>query len=654
LTRFDQPGFLRQAGIPLEDRFADNREAASEEHREEDIMDSEGPFLSAESIHSILEVMPSMGYAYEDIPAFLDNVIRFLKNQFQCQRTSLILSRAYGGILAGDSLSAAEIHSRKARQRNTPPSHNVSNESRDANSVPLPFRDLLENHTPSSERTLALKEICLEINSRFAHRIDNSARESKTSLPRADLAEQDDEIQSYVRALDQMGFEFIYPILLQRDLVGLILLGHSSRPFESRDTLFVEMGSALLALTLRNAAIRRENSRLRLNQVRPVSPPERTEGPPDSSSKSVEETRTTQGNADTRREIQVGNRTIIVSDGLWHYSLETWSRLATVDVPILISGETGTGKELFARWIHQESGSSGPFVPINCASVPDTLWESELFGHVRGAFTDARERRKGLVEMATDGILFFDEIGDMPLDMQGKLLRLIQEKQFRPLGASEERPARCRFLFATHRDLSSMVAAGSFRQDLFYRISTLNERIPPLRERSGDIQALLEYYLDVNSKKYRIQPLILDSTLKDAAIQYSWPGNVRELESLALRLSLEYPGQSPGLKQFYQALDPSYLSQTDSRSPIAPDAARSEDDSLQSQNWKVQEKALSDLGLASGISLDFDHLVQNYSKQILQEALERSEGNRTRAAQHLGISRGRFNYQWKLLFGDNQ
>ena len=609
------------------------------------------PVLSGSDIRSMLEMMPSMGYAYEDIPAFLENVVTFLKSHFGCRRVSLILSRAYGGSLGGDALVSqtegeGPFAGHSIEQQNEeaaePRPENGGSDMGKGHEVPLPFRDLLENHSPSSEQTQELKEICLEINRSFSGRTAAPNGDSKRQNGPVLSSGLTNDTESYVRALDQIGFEFIYPILLQRDLVGLILLGGSSSGFREQDTLFVEMGSALLALTLRNAAIRRENSRLRLNQVRSIPPTSTAD------SQSQEKSGVDHGKDDprsgtnTRRQIQVGNRSIVVADNLWHYSLETWSRLATVDVPILISGETGTGKELFARWIHQESGSTGPFVPINCASVPDTLWESELFGHVKGAFTDARERRRGLVEVAADGILFFDEIGDMPLDMQGKLLRLIQERQFRPLGASNEVPARCRFLFATHRNLSGMIKSGDFRQDLFYRISTLTERIPPLRERSGDILALLDYYLELNARKYRIQPAILSQEIRNAALAHFWPGNVRELESLALRLSLEYPGQAPDLQQFHLVLNP---------------ARRESDSSMQSQDaltsaYLINEKALSDLGLASGITMDFDHLVQNYSKQILKEALERSEGNRTRAAQQLGISRGRFNYQWKLLFGD--
>lgn len=586
--------------------------------KSEDVLNSENSestvALSESSIRAMLEVMPSMGYAYEDIPAFLENVVQFLKVHFECGKAALILSRAYGGTMAG----------------NLGRSDQITGDGSSETGIPLPFRDLLANHSPASGSTPELREICLEINRQSS--IDNSV-----SAPTSDASGS--VLESYGRALNQMGFQFVYPVLLQRDLVGLILLGEAQKPFDNQDALFVEMGSALLALTLRNAAIRRENSRLRLNQMPPAMEMNSRSLASESSKPSQTESESKNNAQPGSRRIQVGNRSIVVSDALWNYSLDTWSRLATVDVPILISGETGTGKELFARWIHQESGSSGPFVPINCASVPDTLWESELFGHMRGAFTDARERRKGLVEVAADGILFFDEIGDMPLEMQGKLLRLIQERQYRPLGASEEKSARCRFLFATHRYLNLMVQTGEFRKDLYYRISTLTERIPPLRERQEDILPLLDHYLALNSSKYRIAPVQLESELRNAALNYAWPGNVRQLESLALRLSLEYPSQKPDLNQFLHALDPSRADQHATQS-------------VANANTVYHEQALSDLGLASGITLDFDHLVQNYSRHILKEALERSDGNRTRAASLLGISRGRFNYQWKQLFDE--
>ncbi|MCB1171864.1 MAG: sigma 54-interacting transcriptional regulator, partial [Leptospiraceae bacterium] len=348
-------------------------------------------------------------------------------------------------------------------------------------------------------------------------------------LPGQDL--QPSEIASHARSLERMGFSFIYPILFQSDIVGLLLLSPPHRAegddYGHGDRIFLEIGSALLALTLRNAAIRMENSRLRLNQAKPAAV--RDSGLIAADQKGAEEPSL----------LEAGGRSFLVADPGLQESLRNWSRLASVDVPVLIRGETGTGKELFARWIHEQSRCSGPFIPVNCASVPDTLWESELFGNVRGAFTDARQNRKGLVELAADGVLFFDEIGDMPLEMQGKLLRLIQEKRYRPLGSGQEKQAGCRFLFATHRDLEKHVQQGSFRQDLFFRISVLIQTIPSLRDRKKDILPLMEYFLSHFARKYRIESARLQAGLRGYLLEYPWPGNVRELESVSLRLALE-------------------------------------------------------------------------------------------------------------------
>ena len=214
------------------------------------------------------------------------------------------------------------------------------------------------------------------------------------------------------------------------------------------------------------------------------------------------------------------------------------ARLASSDASVLIRGETGTGKELVARAIHQASARArGPFVAINCASVPAGLLESELFGHARGAFTDARSQRTGLFVEASGGTLFLDEIGEMPSEMQAKLLRALQERTVRPVGSNNEVPFDVRILSATHRDLEGEVKAQRFRQDLYYRINVVGVEVPPLRERTADILPLASFFLHKFCGRADRPHVSLSPLVAECLLAYDWPGNVRELENCMERVS---------------------------------------------------------------------------------------------------------------------
>ncbi|MEZ4256422.1 MAG: sigma-54 dependent transcriptional regulator [Polyangiales bacterium] len=208
------------------------------------------------------------------------------------------------------------------------------------------------------------------------------------------------------------------------------------------------------------------------------------------------------------------------------------ARVAPSDATVLIAGETGTGKELVARAIHSASErSEGPFVAINCAAVPASLLESELFGHAKGAFTDAKATRTGLFVRASGGTLFLDEIGEMPLDMQAKLLRALQEHVVRPVGSDQEISFDARIVAATHRDLEAEVAAGRFRQDLFFRIHVVRIDVPPLRERGNDVLKLATHFLGALSSGANREAVSLTTPVAQRLLAYDWPGNVRELEN---------------------------------------------------------------------------------------------------------------------------
>jgi two-component system, NtrC family, response regulator AtoC len=208
-------------------------------------------------------------------------------------------------------------------------------------------------------------------------------------------------------------------------------------------------------------------------------------------------------------------------------------RIADAVVPVLIRGESGTGKEIIAKLLHQRSSRrSGPFVKINCPAIPSTLVESELFGYEKGAFTGADVRKLGLVELANGGTLFLDEIAELDIGLQSKLLQLLQDGQFYAIGAKKEKQVEVRFICATNRILEREIQAGTFRQDLFYRIKVVSLTLPPLRNRRCDIPLLIEHFLHCYSQQFsrRLRPF---SAKTMAALEdYSWPGNIRELENL--------------------------------------------------------------------------------------------------------------------------
>src|SRR3990170_142368 len=207
-------------------------------------------------------------------------------------------------------------------------------------------------------------------------------------------------------------------------------------------------------------------------------------------------------------------------------------QVAGTDITVLITGESGTGKELVAKAVHKASDrANDPFVKVNCAALPRELLESELFGFEKGAFTGAHRRKYGRFEMAQNGTIFLDEISEMHLDLQSKLLHVLQEKQYYRIGGEKEVKANCRILVATNRKLEDMVEEGRFRRDLFYRINVVNINVPPLRDRKDDVPLLVEYFLKRYAEMYNRNSVKISPRLMEMFHEYSWPGNVRELEN---------------------------------------------------------------------------------------------------------------------------
>src|ERR1700733_9878438 len=299
---------------------------------------------------------------------------------------------------------------------------------------------------------------------------------------------------------------------------------------------------------------------------------------------------------------------ILTSDPGMARLLQTVHQIATTDLPVLIEGETGTGKELIARAVYRHSARvKGPFIALNCAAIPATLIGSELFGFVQGAFTGANRDRVGFIGAAHRGTLFLDEIGDLPLDLQPHLLRVLQSGEFARLGNSRTEQVDVRFIAATNRDLESEVKAGRFRADLFFRLSAVTLRLPPLRERPHDTRLLAEHFVRAAAARYgRPVPRLTEPCLS-ALTAYSFPGNVRELESEMSRLAIL---ASPDL-------------------PCGPELLN---ERLRNRG-NSQSAALSQTTSFALMSL------QEMEKRLIWRVLEHTEGNRTRAAEILGISR---------------
>jgi DNA-binding NtrC family response regulator len=310
------------------------------------------------------------------------------------------------------------------------------------------------------------------------------------------------------------------------------------------------------------------------------------------------------------REKQLG----LIGDSPSMRSLESRIQLvAERRCTVLIEGETGTGKEVVARAIHASGNRArGPWVAVNCGAIPEPLLEAELFGHVKGAFTGAHQSRAGKFEAANRGTIFLDEIGDMPLAVQGKLLRVLQEREVERLGGNESLRLDVRVIAATNANLAECVHNGTFRQDLFYRLNVFSLALPPLRERREDIPALAAHFVARVCAGEKIPMKTLDASVIDRLVAHSWPGNVRELEN-AIESAIILSGAR-------LTIFPS-----DMRWP-KPAVTRP----ITEQNYPAE--------LPAG-GLDYERVIEDFEKNLLAQALARTRGNKTAAANLLGLKR---------------
>jgi two-component system NtrC family response regulator len=292
--------------------------------------------------------------------------------------------------------------------------------------------------------------------------------------------------------------------------------------------------------------------------------------------------------------------------------LESASRVAPTDATVLIRGETGTGKEVLAKGIHFNSARRNrPFVIINCAAIPRELLESELFGHVKGSFTGAFSHKKGKVETADGGTVFLDEIAEMPLELQVRVLRLVQEREIEKVGANTPIKVDVRIIAATHRNLEALVASGAFREDLYYRLAVIPVTLPPLRDRPEDIPLFVQEFFRRSRLKHGKPPMEFPVSLMPFFLSYRWPGNIRELENVMERIVL--------------------LSLSDELTVSdLPDCIRQAHEGVEPPIVRTTTDALS---------------LEAVEKELIFQALRKFDGNQSQAARHLGVSRKTLRYR---------
>lgn len=305
------------------------------------------------------------------------------------------------------------------------------------------------------------------------------------------------------------------------------------------------------------------------------------------------------------------------------------SKLARGQAPVHIKGESGSGKEVVARLIHNNGPrATGSFVAVNCGAIPPELMESELFGHVKGSFTGAAQDKIGLFQAASGGTLFLDEVADLPLLMQVKLLRAIQEKSVRPVGANEEQPTDIRLLSATHKDLAAEVEAGRFRNDLYYRINVIDVHVPSVRERSEDIPELAKALLQRIASEEGNEKAVLDKSALKALGEYSFPGNVRELENMLERALALSDGEAICAEDLQFSGSAASTRANGDHTPTEGNG----------QSWSISD--------AYG---DMEGYLEDIERNILSSALEESRWNKTATAKLLGISFRSLRYRLKKL-----
>jgi transcriptional regulator with PAS, ATPase and Fis domain len=412
-----------------------------------------------------------------------------------------------------------------------------------------------------------------------------------------DAAGESSDTAASVHAL-RLRSVLAVPLLARGEALGVVYLDDRIRrgAFGPDEIAWVDLVAGMAAVALADARdqvlLRRAVRKARRAEEALATDLARREAELSALERSIQE-------APTRRGFRFVYDEIVGTSEPLEQALRLVDRVAPTGIPVLIVGETGTGKELFARAIHRHGPrASRRFLSENCGAIPPTLLETTLFGHVKGAFTGADRAHVGLFELADGGTLFLDEIGEMPLPMQVKLLRVLQEGEVRPVGTTSARKVDVRILTATHRDLARMVAEGTFREDLYFRLRVIELRVPSLRERRGDLPLLIQHLLEKHGadRKHRVSPPAMERLCA-----HPWPGNIRQLEN-TLRAALVL---SDGL------IEPQHLG---------------------------LDGSPQGTGAAPG-GLLLKERVDALESELIREALRRTRGNQSKAAELLGVSR---------------
>jgi len=450
---------------------------------------------------------------------------------------------------------------------------------------------------PRAARNIAkhdLSGVQLELSMSLAER---ALREGRPVVA-VDAAGDLPEVHESVHAL-KLRSVLAVPLIARGEPLGVVYLDDRVRrgAFGARELSWVSLVATLAALAiadacdqllLRRAARRAERASRRLDGEL-----SRREAELDVAERELQRVR-------GARETRFAYDAIIGKSEAVRSMLQIVDRVTATDVPVLLLGESGSGKELVARAIHENGArAKAPFVSENCAAIPEPLLESTLFGHVRGAFTGAQRSRSGLFEVADHGTLFLDEIGEMSLGMQTKLLRALQNGEVRPVGSENVRHVDVRVIGATHRDLPALVAAGKFREDLLYRLNVISVRVPPLRERFGDVSLLLQHFIRLHAGGRKIS---VERAAMDALVAFPWPGNIRQLENEVRRALV-----------------------------LSDDGIRLE--------HLIREIGQASRPTRSSEEFDLRGRVDALEADLVRAALRRVGGNQTRAAELLGLSR---------------
>lgn len=528
-------------------------------------------YKKIEIVHKSID---TIGHAYEDIYLFLDKILDLLKSLYNTTKSFIILTE-----LTENSITYGES-----------PSWFIT-----------PYQKIFKTKTKESEREIEiLKEITLEYN-----------QISKNIFP----SYKTEVYSKMIKVLQKLkkDYNIFYPIVFQCEIYGFYF-GKSNLYLQEEDIFLLDILSVCFALAIRNSVIRNENKRLRSRMLY---------------EESETEFQKVYHRNFTVQVIHLNKDEFRVASPQMKSILENLHKLKNIQFPMLITGETGTGKEFIAKYYHFISKPQEPFIAINCSAIPESLWESELFGYKKGSFTDAKSDKMGLLEEAKKGILFFDEIAETSLEVQSKLLRLIQEKKFRPIGSTKEVEVQCNFIFATNQNLIEKIQKKQFCEDLYFRISTIHIHLPPLRERLEDIIVLLDYFVNKYNKIFN-RNLSLDQKVYNFVLDLEhnfWRGNVRELENFVIQLFVN----------------------TKNDKLVFDDIQKHPSFQFNDIIKNIEQTTEEFLGLASGMQIQFEAMIKNVSKKIILEALSKCNYNKTRTARLLGISRGKLNYQMREL-----